>query len=128
MSGQFREVDVPERARMSRAALLAGLLLVTLVVSAISFVGFGIGYGLVTLACSDPAETACDLGALSAGIRLAVFGPALVTLVTVVVSIVLLVRKRPALWVAAAGLVLSIVLFAVGTALVNGAAPGGTLF
>ena len=48
--------------------------------------------------------------------------------VCVVVSIVLLVRKRPALWVAAAGLVLSIVLFAVGTALVNGAAPGGTLF
>ncbi len=128
MSGPFREVEVPERPRMSRAALLTGLVLVTLVVSAISFVGFGLGYGLVTLACTDPGEATCDLDALSTGIRLAVFGPALVTLVTVIASIVLLVRKRSALWVASAGLVLSIALFTAGTVLVNGAAPGGSLF
>jgi hypothetical protein len=128
MTDGFREVDVAPPAKVSKRSLLTGLVLVTLVVTAISFAGFGATYGLVGLACADTAEAVCDPALLTFGIRLALFGPIAATLLTLAVAIVRLVRKRSALLVALIGLGLSIALFAVGTALVNGAAPGGTLF
>ncbi|MGO4301467.1 hypothetical protein [Leifsonia sp. RAF41] len=77
---------------------------------------------------SDPCggSTVCDTGRMGVGFFVALLSPGTVTLVAVIATIVLLVKRRISFWVPIVGILLAIGGWAGGAALVISGVPGST--
>ncbi|WP_231918771.1 MULTISPECIES: hypothetical protein [unclassified Leifsonia] len=100
------------------------LLVFAVVVAAIlTFAAFFLAFA------SDPcgASTVCDTDRMGIGFVIALFGPGVVTLITVVVTVVLLIVRRISFWVPIAGILLAVGAWVGGAALVISGVPGASL-
>ncbi|TDP98683.1 hypothetical protein AXZ95_2585 [Leifsonia sp. 115AMFTsu3.1] len=100
------------------------LLVFAVVVAAIlTFAAFFLAFA------SDPcgASTVCDTDRMGVGFVIALFGPGVVTLITVVVTVVLLIVRRISFWVPIAGILLAVGVWVGGAALVISGVPGASL-
>ena len=87
--------ELPPRREVDTAVtvlLLVGLGLFTGIVSL-----FGLMVGMVSDGCTGTTE--CDGDRIGAGMAIAVLGPWVISLIALVVSIVLMARRRLAFWV-----------------------------
>lgn len=100
------------------------LLVIAIVIAAIlTFAAFFLAFA------SDPcgASTVCDTERMGAGFFIALFGPAVVTLIAVVATVVLLIVRRISFWVPIAGILLAVGVWVGGAALVISGVPGSSL-
>jgi archaellum biogenesis protein FlaJ (TadC family) len=81
------------------------------------------GAFLVMASDSCGGSGACRTDQLSAGVFVAVFGPAVVAIIAVAAAVLRLVRARLAFWVPLVGLAIAGLVWAGGVALVFGAVP-----
>lgn len=100
------------------------LLVFAVVVAAIlTFAAFFLAFA------SDPcgASTVCDTDRMGIGFVIALFGPGVVTLIMVVVTVVLLIVRRISFWVPIAGILLAVGVWVGGAALVISGVPGASV-
>jgi hypothetical protein len=97
--------------------LLVGLIAVD---AAISFAALF----LVMMSDSCGTVAPCDFTLLTAGWLVAVIGPSVVVLATIVVAIIAMVRRRLSFWMALTGAAVALGVWGVGVALVYSAVPG----
>ena len=116
-------MSAPDAVRPRRVwdLVLAIALTVALVVLA-AVLGFA---GLFLVMASDSCGTVgqCSEERLSAGVLVATFGPAVVTVIAIVAVVVRLVRARLAFWVPLVGVAIASLVFAGGAALTFSAVP-----
>jgi hypothetical protein len=115
------ERAVPPRQRRTWDVVLAVALLVLLVVLA-AVLGFA---GAFLAMASDPCggTVACRTEQLSAGVFVAMLGPAVVALVAIASVVERVVRARLAFWPALVGMAVAVLVWAGGAALVFAAVP-----
>jgi hypothetical protein len=113
-------------ARRSRVRILGvtGLLVINLVV------GLVLGYLAVILvvAYDSCVLQECSYEGFMFGWLLALIGPPIVLIVTAVLAVVRVVRRRRAWWIPIVGLAVGGALWLVGTQLVFSSVPGSSLF
>jgi hypothetical protein len=113
-----------KRAPITWDIVTSSVLLVVAVViaAALTFFAFFLVFA------SDPCggATACNTGQMGAGFLVALLGPAFVTLAAMVAAIVLMVLRRVSFWVPITGMVLAVLVWVVGAALVISGVPGAT--
>lgn len=113
--------ESPPRVRRTWDVVLAVALLVVLVALAAAL-GFA-GAFLVMASDSCGSAAPCRTGQLSAGVLVAMLGPAVVAVVAIVSVVERLIRARLAFWAPLAGLAVAVLVFAGGTTLVFTSVP-----
>ena len=101
--------------------------IVLLVVSIVVAAGLTFAAAFLVFA-SDPCggSTVCDTDRMGVGFFVALLSPGTVTLVAVIVTIVLLVKRKISFWVPIVGILLAIGGWVGGAALVISGVPGST--
>lgn len=79
---------------------------------------------LLAFASDSCTDLTCNYGQISAGILVAVIAPIVLTLAALILSIVLLAKRRRAFWVPLAGSILSVLGWGAGFLLVTLAVDG----
>ena len=116
-----RPRTVRPRSRRTWDVVLAIALVVVLVVLA-AVLGFA-GAFLVMAGDSCGTTVACRTGQLSAGVFVAMLGPAVVAVVAIVSVVERLVRARLAFWPPLVGAVVAVLVWSAGVALVFTSVP-----
>jgi len=102
--------------------VVLGVALLVVLLATAAVLGFA-GAFLVMASDSCGASTVCSTERLSAGVLVAMIGPAVVAVVAAVALVVRLVRTRLAFWVPLVGIAVAVLVWAAGAALVFGAVP-----
>jgi sterol desaturase/sphingolipid hydroxylase (fatty acid hydroxylase superfamily) len=85
------------------------------------FVNLGISFaGFMLVMMSDGCRDTCDVGALTGGVIIASVAPSVVTVMGIIVTIVLVVRRRLAFWVPIATVGAQVIALAIGALIVFG--------
>ena len=113
--------EAPRRVRRTWDVVLAITLLVVLAAAAV-VLGFA-GAFLVMASDSCGSSVACRTDQLSAGVFVAVLGPAVVTVVAIASVVERLIRARLAFWAPLVGIAVAILVWAGGAALVFASVP-----
>lgn len=113
--------EAAPRVRRTWDVVLAIALLVVLCAVAV-VLGFA-GAFLVMASDSCGSSVACRTDQLSAGVVIAVLGPAVVTVVTIASMVERLVRARLAFWAPIVGIVVAALVWSGGVALVFASVP-----
>lgn len=122
-------LPAPSSARARRPVrtwdlVLSIVLVVLLLVVAAVLVVFAPFLAFASDSCGSSVE--CNTGQLGVGILIAFVGPVIVALLSIAATIVLLVLRRLAFWAPITGMVLSVVIWGFGAALVFSSVPGMT--
>jgi len=99
-------------------------LLFLLLVMTVVFVISGVGMSVTSIGCGDSGGQ-CNSAVLSAGTLLALGGPVVVALATVITTVVFIARRHRSFLVPLIGCLVSVGLFALGSWLVGLAVPAG---
>jgi uncharacterized BrkB/YihY/UPF0761 family membrane protein len=115
---------VPARSGGTRRTwdLVLAIVLAVLLLAAAAVLGFA-GAFLVMASDSCGASVTCSTGRLTVGVLVAMIGPAVVAVVAVVALVVRIVRARLAFWVPLVGLVVAVLVWAGGAAVVFSSVP-----
>ncbi|RIX30143.1 hypothetical protein [Amnibacterium setariae] len=115
---------VPARSGGTRRTwdLVLAIVLAVLLLAAAAVLGFA-GAFLVMASDSCGASVTCSTGRLTVGVLVAMIGPAVVAVATIVALVVRIVRARLAFWAPLVGLVVAVLVWAGGAALVFGSVP-----
>ncbi len=119
-------VAPPQPTRTARPVRVWDVALtITLVVVLLGGTVLASFMGLFLAMASDPCGTAvrCSTGLIGLGVLVATIGPWAIAVAGSVVSIVLLVLRRLAFWVPAAGLVLVVAVWFAGAAITAAGVP-----
>lgn len=117
----------PSSARARRPVRTWDLVLsIVLVVLLLAVAGVLVVFAPFLAFASDPCggSTVCNTGQLGVGILIAFVGPVIVALLSIAATVVLLVLRRLAFWAPLAGMVLSVIAWGFGAALVFWSVPG----
>lgn len=101
---------------------LTVLLLIMLLVMTAVFVIAGFGFGVRTIGCADSAG-ACDYDLISVGSLLAVAGTPLIAIAGIVVSVVWIARRKVSFVIPVLAIGLSVLVFLLGSWLLDLAVP-----
>ena len=102
------------RSTGDTVASIVLVLVAVLVNLGISFAGF------MLVMMSDSCRDTCDVGALTGGVIIASVAPSVVTVIGIIVTIVLVVRRRLAFWVPIATVGAQVIALAIGALIVFG--------
>lgn len=103
------------------------LSIVLMAFAAVAGIAIGLIGATLAFAADSCADAVCSYDSITAGVLLATFGPPVAVVISIVTTIVVLVRRRLAFWIPLIGVAAGAIFWGIGAVIVTNGVPGAGL-